>query len=235
MVNDDQMIDQAAGCAQSRELLDDEVVRECIKLNICKPFRAEIDRLREERDQLIEQLCKGETNANLHEKIAEQEEEIERLREAGVGYSQQTVDALTKERDDLDASEQQYARRVIGLNGRIERLEETITAQQDAVTAALGATAEIERLRESLSIQESDHEENKRLREVIDGTRRDHKIELDICKMWRDQILERHNTLRSRLAAAIRFHEDEIAECEESECDFCDGRRVLIAKLRGGE
>jgi len=56
---------------------------------------AEIAALRADRDAGARDYCA------LMERYDAQQAEIARLREAGVGYSQQTVDALTKERDAL--------------------------------------------------------------------------------------------------------------------------------------
>ena len=42
--SDDELIDAAAGASQSRVLLDDEVVREAIKLNIIKPLRQALEK-----------------------------------------------------------------------------------------------------------------------------------------------------------------------------------------------
>ena len=49
---DDDLIDNAAACAQFRPLLSDdeetdEGLRECIKINVCKPLRAQVATLRE--------------------------------------------------------------------------------------------------------------------------------------------------------------------------------------------
>lgn len=50
MMNDDELIDNAAACAQFRPLCSDmeetdESLRECIKLNVCKPLRSSIAEL----------------------------------------------------------------------------------------------------------------------------------------------------------------------------------------------
>lgn len=52
--DDDDLIENAAGCAQFRPLSmgdedEDENLRECIKLNVCKPLRERITKL-ERRD-----------------------------------------------------------------------------------------------------------------------------------------------------------------------------------------
>jgi hypothetical protein len=43
---DSDLIDQAAGAAQSRELLENEVIREAIALNIIAPFRQALAKAR---------------------------------------------------------------------------------------------------------------------------------------------------------------------------------------------
>jgi len=53
LLSDDDLIDNAAGCAQFRPLCSDmdetdESLRECIKLNVCKPLRARIAALEAE-------------------------------------------------------------------------------------------------------------------------------------------------------------------------------------------
>lgn len=45
---DSDLIDQAAGASQSRVLLENEVVREAIALNIIAPFRQKIAKLEAE-------------------------------------------------------------------------------------------------------------------------------------------------------------------------------------------
>lgn len=44
--SDDELLDQAAGAAQSRVLLEDEIVREAIALNIIRPFRQALAKAR---------------------------------------------------------------------------------------------------------------------------------------------------------------------------------------------
>lgn len=45
---DSELLDQAAGAAQSRILLDDPIVREAIILNIIVPFRQALAKARDE-------------------------------------------------------------------------------------------------------------------------------------------------------------------------------------------
>jgi FtsZ-binding cell division protein ZapB len=65
----------------------------------------EIERLKQERDAAIREI--GPAFA-----------EIERLREAGIGYSQQTMDAVVRERDQLRAEierlKQEHERMLLG-------------------------------------------------------------------------------------------------------------------------
>jgi hypothetical protein len=60
--------------------------------------------------------------------------ENERLREAGVGYSQQTVDALTKERDSLQVDALRYQwlfNHDDGRTARVDRVYRSWDAQSD--------------------------------------------------------------------------------------------------------
>lgn len=47
---DDELIDQAAAAAQHPGLLDDEIVRKSIALNIIAPFRQRLAKLKEAKD-----------------------------------------------------------------------------------------------------------------------------------------------------------------------------------------
>lgn len=119
---------------------------------------------------------------------------------------------------------------IMGLQAEIERLMEDLddhnTVGQSFVTIAneknkelATLEAEVERLREELARR---HDEDKALRQIR---------ELKRQMAQRDSEL---TTLRARLDVAVEHHENEIANCEDlDECDFCDERRVLIAKLKG--
>lgn len=63
------------------------------------------------------------TIVRLEARVAELEADNKRLREAGAGYSQQTVDALSKERDTLRARAAELEACVEELEGRAAQAE----------------------------------------------------------------------------------------------------------------
>lgn len=74
-MTDEDLIDNAATCCQRKLLVDDESVRECIKLNVAKPLRDRIGTLDDDNDSL--KLCvKADAKT-----IIKQAAEIKQLKE----------------------------------------------------------------------------------------------------------------------------------------------------------
>jgi predicted nuclease with TOPRIM domain len=88
----------------------------------------------------LEDFGRQEDQQRAAARIAELLAENTELREAGVGYSQQTVDAITRERDEQARGNTAFQHEAMELRQRVAELEAALeTAQIESETAAMDA------------------------------------------------------------------------------------------------